>query len=69
MNTQATPTVLIAYPQSFACYEKFERKVSNILSNLSHFHIAYQTDDNHLISRHLSHDARVHNAITSPMDF
>jgi len=68
MNLQVTPTVLIAYPQAFACYEKFERKVSNILSNLPHFHIAYETDDNNLISRHLSQDARVHDAITSPLD-
>ncbi len=68
MNTGKIPTVLIAYPKTFLCYEKFERKLSKILSNFNQFYIAYMTDYNKFISRHLSSDARVNDAITSPID-
>jgi len=68
MSSLETPTVLIAYPQAFACYEKFERKVSSILSNFSSFHIAYMADDNDFITKRLSSDQRVYDALTSPID-
>lgn len=68
MSTQDVPTILIAYPHNFSCYEKFERKISNILSNFSKFYIAYISDDNNFISRHLSSDKRVYDAFTSTVD-
>ncbi len=58
MNTQQTPTILIAYPENFLCYRKFERKVSIILSNLSKYHLAYVNDYNNFISQYLSTDTR-----------
>ncbi|HDH15296.1 MAG TPA: DUF4326 domain-containing protein [Gammaproteobacteria bacterium] len=68
MSTQQTPTVLIAYPQAFLCYGKFERKISSILSNFSQFYIAYMADDNNFINKHLASDNRVNNALTSSID-
>ena len=68
MSTNQVPTVLIAYPQEFSCFEKFERKLSNILSNFSHFDIAYQSDYNDFILRHLSSDKRIDDALTSTID-
>ena len=68
MSIQELPTVLIAYPQTFLCYGKFERKLSNILSNFNQFYIAYLADDNNFIKRHLSSDQRVSDAITSSID-
>ncbi|GAW86717.1 conserved hypothetical protein [Bathymodiolus platifrons methanotrophic gill symbiont] len=65
MNSQDTPTILIAYPKTFLCYGKFERKLSNILSNLNQFYIAYLADDHNFIKKHLSSDQRVNDAITS----
>nr|VFJ66902.1 MAG: protein of unknown function (DUF4326) [Candidatus Kentron sp. DK] len=59
MNAQEIPTILIAYPKDFACYGKFERKVSSILSNLSGYHLAFLSDDNELIERYASSDSRV----------
>lgn len=68
MSIQETPTVLIAYPQAFSCYAKFERKLSSILSNFSQFYIAYLTDDNNFINKHLSSDQRVNDALISSID-
>jgi hypothetical protein len=68
MSTQPTPTVLIAYPQAFSCYGKFERKISSILANFDQFYIAYMEDGNHFINRHLASDKRVHDALTTPID-
>lgn len=68
MNIQQIPTVLIVYPQAFLCYEKFERKLSNILSNFNYFYIAYIADYNNFISKHLSTDKRVNDAIVSSID-
>lgn len=68
MSIQVTPTVLIAYPQAFSCYKKFERKTSSILSNFSQFHIAYMADDNNFINKHLSSDQRVNDALISSID-
>lgn len=64
MSINQTPTVLIAYPHGLLCYEKFERKLSRILTNFSKFYIAYTADENNFISRHLSSDQRVIDAIT-----
>lgn len=68
MSVQQIPTVLIAYPQAFLCYGKFERKISKILSNFNQFYIAYMTDYNDFISKHLATDHRVNDAITSAID-
>lgn len=68
MSIQETPTVLIAYPKAFLCYEKFERKLSKILLNFNHFYIAYMKDDNNFINKHLSSDKRINDAITSSID-
>ncbi|MCF6362378.1 MAG: DUF4326 domain-containing protein [Gammaproteobacteria bacterium] len=68
MSTQPTPTVLIAYPQAFSCYGKFERKISSILSNFDQFYIAYMADDNNFINKHLASDKRVYDALTSSID-
>jgi hypothetical protein len=68
MSMQQPPTVLIAYPQEFSCYSKFERKLSSILSNFNQFHVAYSADDNDFINKHLSTDSRVSEAITLPFD-
>nr|VFK39855.1 MAG: protein of unknown function (DUF4326) [Candidatus Kentron sp. SD]VFK45300.1 MAG: protein of unknown function (DUF4326) [Candidatus Kentron sp. SD] len=59
MNAQQVPTILIAYPRGFACYGKFERKVSSILSNLPNYYLAFLSDDNELVSRYSSSDSRV----------
>ncbi len=68
MSAQPTPTVLIAYPQAFSCYGKFERKISSILSNFDQFYIAYMADDNNFINKHLASDKRVYDALTSSID-
>ncbi len=68
MSIQKTPTVLIAYPKTFLCYEKFERKLSRILLNFNQFYIAYMKDDNNFINKNLSSDKRINDAITSSID-
>lgn len=68
MSLQKTPTILIAYPQAFSCYDKFERKISSILSNFNQFYIAYMSDDNNYINKHLSSDQRVNDALISSID-
>ena len=68
MNIQQIPTILIAYPQTFLCYTKFERKLSNILSNFNQFYIAYTKDYNSFINKQLSSDNRVQDTISSPVD-
>lgn len=68
MSIQEIPTVLIAYPQAFSCYDKFERKISSILSNFSQFYIAYMVDDNNFINQHLSSDQRVNDTLISSID-
>ena len=42
-------TILILYPSAFQCFEKFERKVTNILSNLENFLIITKNDHNRFI--------------------
>jgi len=59
MSTHQAPTILIAYPSEFTNYAKFKRKVANILSNLSEFHLAFCADHNNLISRCFQSDARL----------
>lgn len=56
MIAQKMPNILIAYPQAFGCYEKFERKIDVILSNLTHFRLAYISDYNGFIEKHFSSD-------------
>lgn len=68
MNSEETPTILIAYPKEFSCFDKFERKVSSILSGLSNFKITYMDDYNNYISTHLSSDQRVYDSLSSPVD-
>jgi Domain of unknown function (DUF4326) len=68
MSIQKIPTVLIAYPQEFLCYGKFERKLSKILLNFNQFCIAYMTDNNDFINKHLSSDSRVSDTISSSID-
>ncbi len=63
MITQETPTILIAYPQAFGCYEKFERKIDVILSNLTHFRLSYIADYNYFITKHFSSDKRITDAV------
>ena len=65
---QQTPTILIAYPHDFSCYEKFERKTSNILSNFTDFNITYITDYNNFITKQLSSDERVHDELLPIID-
>ena len=62
MSVPQIPTVLIAYPKSFSSYEKFERKVSNILSSLSTYHLAFVADYNEFILRYFSSDSRLQDA-------
>jgi len=57
MTIQQIPTILIAYPRNFSSYRKFKAKVSNILSNLSGYRLAYLDDYNELISKYLSSDS------------
>ncbi|NOT86462.1 MAG: DUF4326 domain-containing protein [Methylococcaceae bacterium] len=66
MNIQETPTVFIAYPHDFLCYEKFERKITKILSNLNKFSLAYRDDYLGYIEKKLGADKRVLDAITLP---
>jgi Domain of unknown function (DUF4326) len=66
MSTQEIPTVFIAYPHNFLCYEKFERKITKILSNLNSFSLAYADDYLGFIEKKLGTDKRVVDAITMP---
>ncbi len=59
MNSRQEPTILIAYPKEFLCYEKFERKLTKILSKLNHFSLAYINDYNGFIKKKLSLDDRL----------
>ncbi len=59
MIDQETPTILIAYPQAFTCYEKFERKIDATLSDLTHFRVSYMADYNDFITKHFSGDKRI----------
>lgn len=68
MKAQAIPRVLIAYPPAFACYEKFERKVSNILSSFPSFYIVHKSDPNEFVARRFSSDRRVCGTLNSPVD-
>lgn len=68
MKAQAIPRVLIAYPSAFACYDKFERKMSNILSSFPNFYIVHKSDPNEFVSRRFSSDQRVCGALNSPDD-
>lgn len=68
MNTQVIPTVFIAYPKAFSSREKFERKLSYTLSNLSRFHVKYLSDENNFIQSHILSDKRVCNSINSSCD-
>lgn len=68
MKAQAIPRVLIAYPSAFACYDKFERKVSNILSSISNFYIVHESDPNEFVARRFSSDQRVCGTLNSPVD-
>lgn len=57
MNIQQTPNVLIAYPENFNCYQKFERKVSSILSETPSYRFAIVADHNKFVVRYCSmHD-------------
>lgn len=64
MSIQETPVVLIVYPHDFLCYQKFERKITNILANLKSFSLAYPEDYLGFIEKKLGSDERVKNAIT-----
>ncbi|GAB6141924.1 hypothetical protein JCM14076_26530 [Methylosoma difficile] len=64
MSIQETPTVFIAYPHDFSCYQKFERKITKILANLKSFSLAYPEDYLGFIEKKLGSDDRVKNAIT-----
>jgi len=44
-------TIIILYPESFNCYEKFNRKISKILQNIENYSIVYPVDPNGLIVR------------------
>ena len=68
MKAQAIPRVLIAYPPAFACYDKFERKVSNILSSFPSFYIVHESDPNEFVARRFSSDQRVCGTLNSPVD-
>lgn len=59
MSMQQIPTVLIAYPKNFSNYSRFEKKVSNILSNLSGFNLVFIDDYNDFIKRRFSSDSRL----------
>ena len=68
MKAQAIPRVLIAYPPAFACYDKFERKVSNILSSFPSFYIVHESDPNEFVARRFSSDQRVCGTLNSPVN-
>ncbi len=59
MSIEQVPTILVAYPKGFSSYRRFEKKVSNILSTLPEFHLAFFSDDNQFISRYFSSDMRL----------
>lgn len=63
MNIQHEPTILIAYPKDFLCYEKFERKITKIFSHLNHFSLTYADDYNGFIEKKLGSDNRLDEAI------
>ena len=45
------PVVFIGYPQAFACYPKFERKVARILSSLTNVSVAFVADPRNFVHR------------------
>jgi len=63
MSIQENPTVFIAYPHEFSCYEKFERKITKILSNLKTFSLVYPEDYLGFIAKMSGSDKRVKDAI------
>lgn len=52
-------TVLVLYPELFACQSKFERKLTNITSRLDGFDVACLEDPHGWISDRFSGDRRV----------
>lgn len=54
-----TNAVLIAYPTEFGCVEKFNRKISRILSTLENFKVVYLEDNHGLINDVFRDDPRV----------
>jgi hypothetical protein len=68
MTTLQIPTVFIAYPHDFLCYDKFERKITKILSNVQEFSLTYIDDYRGFINKKLGSDNRVHDAIAISID-
>lgn len=59
--------ILIAYPQIFTCYEKFQRKISRLTSNMSKYRLAYKSDSREFIKRYSSEDSRCIETIQVPL--
>jgi hypothetical protein len=68
MTTLQIPTVFIAYPHDFLCYDKFERKITKILSNIQEFSLTYIDDYHGFINKKLGSDNRVHDVIAISSD-
>jgi len=58
MNKQQ-PVILIAYPETWGCYEKFARKLSHILSQMTAFSVIYPHDKAGFINSFFMDDQRV----------
>ncbi len=43
--------LIILYPKPFNCFEKFQRKVARIVTNLSDYSVVYLTDPNGFVQR------------------
>lgn len=56
MSGESDPVILIDYPSEFGCYNKFERKLSIILSNLKNYDVVFKSDPNQFIKRYFSND-------------
>jgi hypothetical protein len=48
-------SVLILYPSEFQSQSKFDRKVSNIISNMNNYCVVFQNDQNHFIEKFFAH--------------
>jgi len=66
-----TLKILIAYPQEFNCYSKFERKVKNILLNIKPSEILYLNDNRKFIDSFLSinMDGILMRKVLSPLEY
>jgi len=58
--------LLVLYPELFGCKSKFERKVSNITSNINNFDVIFPSDPNGFISEYFKAVGKSNSLICDP---